>query len=401
MSIHKLTDKPHGKKPRKLPWRAVVSRKGEKPIVKHFASRNEAIMWEAARRQEQRLQDVPEFRRQRELEKLRQVSVRDLIFEFIKLNRELGNSDVISLNQFAREAICTKSVLDFSRQDAHRWIERKQNQTWKPPGSNGEAKPITPRTVRRQASIVQRVFQHAIETRDSFVSLVNPFRDIRIKGSTGGRRERSLEGNELQRILDACKKCVGDNKFYVPLAIHMALDTGMRRQEVFNLTCADIDVGHRRIKIRKSKTDAVMGRTNGTSIVLPITTLPWLAALAVGRFMEDDKKYDAIPWVSSEERLFPLSEKAFTQVWRKVLKRAGIKDLHFHDLRRSANVRFIQAGLTVEERNIMLRHADRSMQAIYIGREHLLNEIQKKLDALPEAIAAMKTLEPDAEEKVE
>jgi len=245
------------------------------------------------------------------------------------------------------------------------------------------------------------VFQHAIETRDSFASLVNPFRDIRIKGSTGGRRERSLEGNELQRILDACKKCVGDNKFYVPLAIHMAIDTGMRRQEVCNLTCADIDVQHRRIKIRKSKTDAVMGRTNGTSIVLPITTLPWLAALAVGRFMEDDKKYDAIPWVSSEERLFPLSEKAFTQVWRKVLKRAGIKDLHFHDLRRSANVRFIQAGLTVEERNIMLRHADRSMQAIYIGREHLLNEIQKKLDALPEAIAAMKTLEPDAEEKVE
>ncbi len=384
MSIHRLTDKPHGKA-RKLPWRAVVSRKHEKPLVKQFADKREAILWEAERRKEQRLRDVPEFRRAKDLENLRNVSVKDLIHEHIKQNPDLGPTDVITLNQFSRESICSKSVLDFSRQDVARWIEKKQRETWKPPGSNGEAKPITPRTVRRQASAVQRVFQQAIESREGFSALVNPFRDVRIKGSTGGRRERSLEGDELERILKACKKCVGENKFYVPLAIHMAIDTGMRRQEIFNLLCSDIDVEKRRIKIRKSKTDKVMGRTNGTTIVLPITTLPWLTVLAVGRFMEDDKEYDAIPWVASDERLFPMTENAFTQIWRKVLKRAGIKDLHFHDLRRTANVRFIMAGLSLEERNVMLRHADQSMNAVYIGREFLLNEIQKKLDKAAES----------------
>jgi integrase len=82
--------------------------------------------------------------------------------------------------------------------------------------------------------------------------------------------------------------------------------------------------------------------------------------------------------------LFPMTAKAFTQAWKKVVKRAGIKDLHFHDLRRTANVRFHYAGLTLEERNVMLRHADRSTNAVYIGREHLLNEIQKKLDKAEE-----------------
>jgi hypothetical protein len=42
------------------------------------------------------------------------------------------------------------------------------------------------------------------------------------------------------------------------------------------------------------------------------------------------------------------------------------------------------AGLTVEERNIMLRHADKSMNAIYIGRQFLLDQIQKKLDKFEE-----------------
>jgi integrase len=75
-----------------------------------------------------------------------------------------------------------------------------------------------------------------------------------------------------------------------------------------------------------------------------------------------------------------MTEKAFTQSWSDAVKRAGIENLHFHDLRREANTRFIKAGLTPEERNLMLRHADKNMNATYIGRNFLLNGIQDKLD---------------------
>jgi len=115
-------------------------------------------------------------------------------------------------------------------------------------------------------------------------------------------------------------------------------------------TWADIDDNNRRIRIRKSKTDKATGNV-GATIVLP-----------------------------AKAKSFPMAEKAFSQVSRDVLQRADIKNLHFHDLRREANTRFIRASLTVEEHNIMLRHADRSMNAVYVGRNALLKEIQDKLD---------------------
>jgi integrase len=390
MSVYRLKDKPHGK-PRKLPWRAVAPRQGETPLKKQFADRQEAIIWEAERRKEERLKDVPEFQRAQELKNLRQHTVRDLVFDYIKANPEMNTNDILSLNQFARENICSKSVLDFSKQDVHRWIEKKKNKTWKPPGAKGEGTPISPRTIRRQLNIVQRVFQYAIEYRDGFASLPNHFRGIRIQGSTGGRRERSLEGDELERILKACKACQIPNNYYVPLAIYLAIDTGMRRQEIFNLVWADIDENNRRIRIRKSKTDKATGNTEGTTIVLPakakallLTLVTALIAdagpelLAEAGFKDEHDEWE-FPQ-ADDVRIFPMTEKAFTQSWSDALKRAGIENLHFHDLRREANTRFIKAGLTPEERNLMLRHADKSMNATYVGRNFLLNGIQDKLD---------------------
>jgi integrase len=168
----------------------------------------------------------------------------------------------------------------------------------------------------------------------------------------------------------------------LPLAIWLAIDTGMRRQEIFNLMWSDIDDAERRITIRKSKTDKVMGRTNGVKIVLPAMAKHLLVTLAMFYVKEKTKikKGEWFKFPDDDERIFPMTARAFTQVWDKVLKRAGIPDLHFHDLRREANTRFIRAGLTLEERNLQLRHADKTMNAVYVGRNILLDGIMDKLD---------------------
>ena len=191
--------------------------------------------------------------------------------------------------------------------------------------------------------------------------------------------------------MKACERCLIPNNYYVPLAIYLAIDTGMRRQEIFNLVWADIDNDNRRIKIRKSKTDKATGNSDGTTIVLPakakallITLVAALIASAGPELLAEagfKDQYDEWEFPQADDvRIFPMTEKAFTQSWADALKRAGIEDLHFHDLRREANTRFIKAGLTVEERNLMLRHADKSMNATYVGRNFLLNGIQDKLD---------------------
>ena len=43
--------------------------------------------------------------------------------------------------------------------------------------------------------------------------------------------------------------------------------------------------------------------------------------------------------------VFPLSESAVEQSWRRARKRAAIEDLHFHDLRHGATSRLIEKGL--------------------------------------------------------
>jgi integrase len=375
MSVYRMKDKS-----RALPWRAVVPREEQKPLIQQFASRKEALMWENEFRKRERLRNVPEYQQALLAQKLGGITVNDLVESYITDHPSINPRDLIKLRAFQRESICTKGVLDITRQDVNRFIEKKSNDKW-------NSKIITPRTVRRHLNIIQSVFEHARKFRDGFESLPNHFRGVRITGSSGGRRDRSLEGNKLERILAACKKCYPPNDYYIPLAIWLAIDTGMRRQEILNLRWADIDDVNRRITIRKSKTDKVMGRTNGTTIALPAMAKHLLVTLAMKRAKQrkmgvklEGLQGEWLEYPSDNERIFPMTAFGFSQAWDRVLKRAGITNLHFHDLRREANVRFINAGLLVEERNLMLRHADSSMNAVYIGRNHLLDIIQDKLD---------------------
>jgi len=205
----------------------VVSRQGNKRLTKQFPTRQEAEMWEEEHKKRERLREVPEYQRMVELKELGQHTVKDLVEFYIASNQHLSRNNLITLNAFLREEICEKNLLQLTKQDVNWFIEKKKNTTWKSPGSNGEAKPLSPRTIRRLLNILQRVFQWTIEFRSGFENLPNHFRGIRIQGSTGGRRERALEGNELEKILEACKKCHDPNNYYVPLAVYLAIDTGI------------------------------------------------------------------------------------------------------------------------------------------------------------------------------
>jgi integrase len=372
MSVFKLKDT----KSRSLPWRAVVPRQGQGRLTKQFPTRQEAEMWEGEMMKRERLRDVPEYQRAVELKELGQHTVRNLVEFYIASNANLPKNTLITLKAFLRDDICSKNLLQLTKPDINWFVKRKESETWKPPGSNGEAKPISPRTIRRLLNIVQRVFSWSIEFRSGFEHLPNHFAGVRIAGSTGGKRTRSLYDGELERIMEACKKCHSPNNYYIPLAIHLAIDTGMRRAEIFNLTWKDIDDVNRRIKIRKSKTDKVTGNLNGVKIVLPALAQHLLITLAALRQPNPTEEF---VFPSDNKKIFPMEPRAFSQAWGDVLKRAGIQGLDFHDLRREANIRFIKAGLIQEERNLMLRHADKSMNARYQG-EYMLNGIQDKLD---------------------
>jgi integrase len=313
--------------------------------------------------------------------------------EFKNKETEIVNLRAFLTNK-ANAYIYEKSLYDITKAFWDEYVKRRSKEL------NKSGEPIARSSIRREVSTFQRVFALAKDW--GHPNLKNPLERYKIAGSTKGRRSRSASDMEIEKLIEACDGCLDRQneplqwRIYAPLAIYMAVETGMRLQEIFNLEWGDIDIERRWIYIRKSKTDHLTD-SEGRVIVLPIRTewrlRPILAtAIEKGRA----KKTDTV---------FPLTKNgrnpkdAFEQVWKDILIRSGIVEeflekhhratpkyakLHFHDLRRTANQSFYSAGLDAEQREIMLGHADGEAKSTNRGYlndpEIMLPPIQEKLD---------------------
>jgi integrase len=370
--IYKRVDQ-HGN----VSYRAHVHRKGHKHLSKVFKYEKDAVRWKKEQDRSIDLTGLPQT-----IDELKKNTVGDIVRRYlveITPTKGCAYSETTVLNKFLRRDICRKSLAYVSKKDAYEYIDfRLRKDTFRD-------KPISPSAVRRELNTVQHVFEIAKE-RWGYTNLTNPFRSIAIKGSKP-RRKRKLEAGELERLEKACEDCLLLNRIYIPLAIHLAVDTGMRQQEIFNLTWQDIKLRERRIEIQKSKTD-YLNEFAGRTIVLPFTALIWIMRLMIlihrlsknGVDIHGAQLTDH-PFAS---HIFPRTGKgkdprnAFKQAWADVVKRANISDLHFHDLRHTAASRFHEAGLTAPEQDLMMGHTNKSINSLYIHPE--LKSIQDKLD---------------------
>lgn len=240
---------------------------------------------------------------------------------------------------------------------------------------------VTPRTISRERNLLQDVLQIAIE-RWGYTTMVNAFRGLKIKGSKFRRQRRLEDGSEFmgeqgpseyEKLIDASRDCRGvANRLYLPLAIDIVLETGMRgdKNEVFELQWGDIDFERRTIAIRTSKTDEHQ-ESPGRTIVLPWMTMVRLAGLLDGK-----KK------VRRTDRIFPMTKGALQQAFDRAKVRAGCPDLQWKDLRREANTRFgeREPALTDTQRKAMLGHLDGSNDTNDIYSAPALRVIRQKLD---------------------
>ena len=84
-----------------------------------------------------------------------------------------------------------------------------------------------------------------------------------------------------------------------------------------------------------------------------------------------------VQWSHTSERIFPVTDVAVRQAWNRLVKRAGITNLRFHDLRHEAISRFFEMGLSVPEIALISGHRDPRMLFRYT---HLRAEdVVKKL----------------------
>jgi integrase len=218
-----------------------------------------------------------------------------------------------------------------------------------------EAEGVGGNTIRLDLALLSRVFE--VAARDwGMESLVNPVRRVtKPKLPTG--RERRLEPGEEDRLLNECHEVM-------QVIIRLALETAMRREEISRLEWKYVDLDFRTIKLPAANTKNRQART------IPLSP----AALEILKSLPKDKN-----------RLFDMTPDSITQAMGRACKRAGLENLHFHDLRHEATSRlFENTNLDVMEIRAITGHKDMQMLARYT---HL------RMDRLADRLAQAKNVD--------
>jgi integrase len=185
-------------------------------------------------------------------------------------------------------------------------------------------------TVHRQLGILQHVFAVAIREW-GYPLLANPVAAIS-KPVFNNARNRRLQVSELEALIHGSGK---SRVWWLKPIIILAIETAMRRGEILNVQKQEVDLKTRTLHIPVTK--------NGYPRTIPLTET---ACEVLGSAISD------------EDRIFPPSANAFRLAWQRLTKRAGIEDLHFHDLRHEAISRFFEKGLSIPEAALISGHRD-------------------------------------------
>lgn len=214
-------------------------------------------------------------------------------------------------------------------------------------GTKKEGKPQTrPRsiaTVHRELSFMRRILNVALS---SGWILRNPFEqgEPLIKPGDEKPRERILSRDEEEKLLAVC---TDSWKAHLRPIIIMALDTGMRRGEMFKLNWSDIDFENGLITIEAFNTKTMRQRQ--------VAMTDRLAAELRHLF-----EY------RSDESVFGISTSCKT-AFNKAKKLAGLPDLRFHDLRHTHATRLVAAQMPLSEVGRVLGHTQPATTFRYVN----------------------------------
>ncbi|CAN5749163.1 site-specific integrase [soil metagenome] len=169
---------------------------------------------------------------------------------------------------------------------------------------------VAPKTVQHDLSLFSAVLNTA--RLDWSIPVDNAIKGIR-KPKLPQGRERRLSLDEENRLLTAAEDCRATG---LRFCIVLALETGMRRGEIANLTWEQIDLTDHIIRLKLTK--------NGDGRDVPLTAAAEAAILRVPR-----------PPQGGRLTTF-FNSNGIGAAFRRTCKRANIDNFCFHDLRHEA-----------------------------------------------------------------
>ena len=197
---------------------------------------------------------------------------------------------------------------------------------------------VSSATVKRDLVLLGHVFE--VARKEWGIHAQNPVRDIKLPAD-GRPRDRRLQAGEETLLVAACLEA--RNPYLLPI-VQLALETAMRQGELIRLCWEHIDLNRRTAHLPDTK--------NGEARTVPLSTM----AVEVLRALPRSLHGDVFPGVTTE---------AIKRAYIRAVRRAGIEDLRFHDLRHEATTRLFEKGLNIMEVASITGHKDLRMLRRY------------------------------------
>lgn len=163
------------------------------------------------------------------------------------------------------------------------------------------------------------------------------------------REMKTLTAEQLQSFLREAKESGVYEMYYIELA------TGLRRGELLGLKWEDVDLAAGTIHVRRQ-----VARINGEITEAPLKTKNSYRSVSIGEdaveiLMYQKEKTDS-EYVFPSPTGGPISPDSVLHMLHRVLKRAGLPKVRFHDLRHTFATLALQNGVDVKTVSGMLGH---------------------------------------------
>ena len=225
-----------------------------------------------------------------------------------------------------------------------------------------------PATVNRLLATLKHAFTKAVEWDMVEDGTLKRIRKVKLL-EENNRRLRYLSKEECQALINVC------DKHLQPIVV-TALNTGMRKSEILNLKWDNVDLKNNFILLDRTK--------NGERREIPINETVRITLDGLVRHLD-------VPYVFYD----PSTGKPYQDCKRSfstALRRAKIRDFHFHDLRHCFASHLVMAGVDLTTVKELLGHKTLTMTLRYahLSPSHKVKAVEMLDEALQRRSSAQK-----------